>query len=79
MCLWIDYIMQTYMVCYYTLYMQQRSPLSPNQQACLTFIVNYIHTNACAPTYREIGEAMKISLSYAQRLVEVLTAKGYVK
>ncbi len=43
--------------------------LTDHQMRVLRFIYDYIKSNGCAPTQKEIGEALGISSSYATNLI----------
>jgi repressor LexA len=53
--------------------------LTSKQRACLAFLDGYIAEHSYSPTYREISEALGISIAGVHGLVRGLAAQGYVK
>ncbi|WP_024348128.1 LexA family protein [Lacrimispora indolis] len=43
------------------------------------FIISYIKENGYAPTYREIGEGVNLSLSSALRYIDSLEDDGWIE
>lgn len=56
-----------------------RPALSPRQEQVLKMIRDYRFVTGRAPTYREIGERMKISRQAAWQIVESLREKDYIE
>jgi len=53
--------------------------LTDTQLLTLRFIHDYIKSNDCAPTRKEIGEALSISMSTAYDRVQHLFGYGYLR
>ncbi len=53
--------------------------LTDKQMCVLRFIYDYIKSNDCAPTRKEIGEALDICISAAYYRVQHLFGHGYLR
>jgi len=54
-------------------------PLKEQEMCVLRFIYDYIKSNDCAPTRKEIAEALDICLSAAYYRVQHLFGFGYLR
>jgi SOS-response transcriptional repressor LexA len=53
--------------------------LTDKQMHILRFIYDYIKSNGCAPTQKEIGEALDIPVSAAQGRIQMLFGHGCLR
>jgi DNA-binding MarR family transcriptional regulator len=53
--------------------------LSPNQAACLSFVVDYFRVHRQYPTYEEIAQHMGVSRQHIGRHLSALERKGYIR
>jgi Mn-dependent DtxR family transcriptional regulator len=53
--------------------------LKDNQVRTLRFIYDYIKSNDCAPTKKEVREALGISIGTAYNRIQYLFGRGYLR